>query len=66
MIWLVFFPLSLVVTLLLGVVAPELAVGWRVLGTTLVMTPVMTYVALPWMTRALGWWLAGEPAPWRR
>lgn len=66
MIWLVFFPLSLVVTLLLGVVAPDLPVGWRVLGTTLVMTPAMTYAALPWMTRALGWWLAGEPAPWRR
>ncbi|VXC31221.1 antibiotic biosynthesis monooxygenase [Nocardioides sp. AX2bis] len=66
MIWLVFFPLSLVVTLLLGALAPDLAPLWRVLGTTLVMTPVMTYVALPWMTRALGWWLAGEPAPWRR
>ena len=29
------------------------------------MTPVMTYVVLPRMTQALGWWLHGRPAPWR-
>ena len=33
--------------------------------TTLVMTPLMTYVVLPRMTRALEWWLHGRPAPWR-
>ncbi len=66
MIWLVFFPLSLTVTVALGALLPDLDVVPRVLGTTLLMTPVMTYVALPWMTRALGWWLAGDPPPWRR
>jgi len=29
----------------------------RVLGTTVVMTPIMTYLVLPRMTKALGWWL---------
>ena len=36
-----------------------------VLLSTLAMTPVMTYVVLPRMTRALEWWLHGRPAPWR-
>ena len=66
MIWLVFFPLSLSVTLLLGSLIPGVAVGFRVLLSTLAMTPVMTYLALPWITRQLSWWLAGEPAPWKK
>ena len=65
MIWLVFFPLSLAVALLLGQVAPDLHVVPRVLASTLVMTPVMTYVALPFVTSRLDWWLKGQPAPWR-
>jgi antibiotic biosynthesis monooxygenase (ABM) superfamily enzyme len=56
-IWLTFFPLSLLTTLLLGVVAPDLPVVLRVLVTTVVMTPVMTYLALPFMTARLAWWL---------
>ena len=47
MIWTAFFPLSLVAALLLGAVAPGLAVVPRVLVTTVVMTPVMTYLVLP-------------------
>jgi uncharacterized protein len=31
-----------------------------------VMTPVMTYVVLPQLTRRLDWWLHGRRAPWRR
>lgn len=65
-IWLAFFPLSLIVTFLSGRYLPEMALVARVLGTTLVMTPLMTYLVLPRMTRALGWWLQGQPAPWRR
>ena len=34
--------------------------------TVLVMTPLMTYVLLPWITRQMSWWLQGKPAPWRR
>ena len=65
-IWLAFFPLSLLSSWVLAQVAPDLALVERVLLTTLVMTPLMTYVVLPRMTRALSWWLQGEPPPWRR
>ncbi|MCW2843134.1 MAG: Antibiotic biosynthesis monooxygenase [Nocardioides sp.] len=65
-IWLAFFPLSLLVAWLFGQVAPGLPLVERALASTLLMTPVMTYVVLPRMTRALGWWLQGRPAPWRR
>jgi antibiotic biosynthesis monooxygenase (ABM) superfamily enzyme len=66
MIWFAFFPLSLGVTLLLGELLPGLATPPRVLVSTLLMTPVMTYLVLPWLTRTLSWWLEGRPAPWRR
>jgi antibiotic biosynthesis monooxygenase (ABM) superfamily enzyme len=63
-IWLAFFPLSLVVTWLTGSFT-DLPLVPRVLLSTVVMTPVMTYVVLPRMTTALAWWLAGDPPPWR-
>jgi antibiotic biosynthesis monooxygenase (ABM) superfamily enzyme len=65
-IWLAFFPLSLAVAWLFGRYAPGLMLVERVLLSTLAMTPVMTYLVLPRMTQALGWWLHGERAPWRR
>ena len=34
--------------------------------TTVAMTPVMTYLVLPQLTRRLDWWLQGRSAPWRR
>jgi hypothetical protein len=64
-IWLAFFPLSLLSGWALGATVPGLPLLPRVLLTTLVMTPLMTYVVLPRMTRALEWWLHGRPAPWR-
>jgi antibiotic biosynthesis monooxygenase (ABM) superfamily enzyme len=64
-IWLAFFPLSLLMSWLLGLTAPGLPLLPRVLLSTVVMTPLMTYVVLPRMTRALEWWLHGRPAPWR-
>ncbi|HSE69353.1 MAG TPA: antibiotic biosynthesis monooxygenase [Nocardioidaceae bacterium] len=66
MIWLAFFPLSLLTTLVLGRLTPDLATPTRVLVSTIVMTPVMTYLVLPRLTRWLDWWLHGRPAPWRR
>ena len=66
MIWTAFFPLSLLTGLLLRDVAPGLSILPRVLLTTVVMTPVMTYVVLPQLTRRLDWWLQGRRAPWRR
>lgn len=57
-IWLAFFPTSLALTYLLM----PLAEGWppalRVLVTTLVATPWMTYVFLPVVTRLFRRWLA--------
>lgn len=57
MIWTAFFPLSLVIGLLLSRFAPALPIVPRVLVTTLVMTPVMTYLVLPQLTRRLARWL---------
>lgn len=57
-IWLTFFPLSLLTAWLFGIVAPDVALVPRVFLSTVLMTPVMTYLALPRMTRLLGWWLA--------
>jgi antibiotic biosynthesis monooxygenase (ABM) superfamily enzyme len=65
-IFLVFFPLSLLVNWLGVHLAADVALPLRVLGSVLLMTPVMTYVALPWITRRMEWWLQGQPAPWRR
>lgn len=53
-----FFPLSLAVNYL---VIHTPLVDWplplRVLVTIVVMTPLMTYVVLPWITRRMSWWL---------
>lgn len=56
-IFLVFFPLSLLVNWLSSELVPDLFLPLRVLLAVLVMTPVMTYLALPWMTRRMQWWL---------
>lgn len=64
-IFLVFFPLSLVVNWLGGKYLADLWLPARVLVSVLAMTPVMTYLALPWITRKMEWWLQGRPAPWR-
>jgi antibiotic biosynthesis monooxygenase (ABM) superfamily enzyme len=65
-IFLVFFPLSLAVNWLAREYAGGVLLPLRVLLSVLVMTPVMTYAALPWVTRAMSWWLSGQPPPWRR
>lgn len=65
-IFLVFFPLSLVVNWASGHLLADAWLPLRVLISVLVMTPVMTYLALPWITRRMEWWLHGRPAPWRR
>lgn len=65
-IFLVFAPLSLVVNYLFHWLLPDLALPLRVLTSVLVMTPTMTYLALPWMTRRMEWFLQGQPPPWRR
>ena len=71
-IWLVFYPLNLLATVTLWVwladvpVALRVAavpVALRVAAVTLALTPLMTYVLLPWITRRLAWWLQGRS--WR-
>ncbi|WP_123380331.1 antibiotic biosynthesis monooxygenase [Pseudokineococcus lusitanus] len=63
----VFLPLSLLVNLTLGAaIADHVPLWLRVVVTTTLMTPVMTYLALPWATRRLQWFLDAEPPPWRR
>ena len=61
-IWLGFFPLNLAFTSLVNWLIP----GWHqlwplvtVLVTTLILTPIMTYLLLPFVTRMLHPWLQG-------
>ncbi|TQM62608.1 antibiotic biosynthesis monooxygenase [Humibacillus xanthopallidus] len=56
-IWLAFFPTSLALTVLLAPVSAGWPVVLRVLVSTLVATPWMTYVFLPFVTRLCGRWL---------
>ncbi|MEU8157591.1 antibiotic biosynthesis monooxygenase [Micromonospora sp. NPDC048986] len=64
-IWLAFFPLSLTATLLTSHFLDAVPLAARVLLMTLCLTPLMTYLVLPRITRALHWWLHGQRAPWR-
>ncbi|MDO9457245.1 antibiotic biosynthesis monooxygenase [Nocardioides sp.] len=64
-IFLVFFPLSVAANYLSRELLADVVLPLRVLATVLVMTPLMTYLFLPWITRRLQWWLQGQPPPWR-
>ncbi|MEV4478250.1 antibiotic biosynthesis monooxygenase [Micromonospora coxensis] len=64
-IWLAFFPLSLTATLLTARFIGDAPLALRTLIMTLCLTPLMTYLVLPRITRALHWWLHGQAAPWR-
>lgn len=56
-IFLVFFPLSLLMNWLGARYAATWPLPLRVLTSVLIMTPVMTYAALPWVTRQMQWFL---------
>ena len=58
-IWLGFFPTNLLASWLLGFVPGfvEWPLWARVLLATVLLTPVMTYAVLPWVTRMLRPWL---------
>lgn len=56
-IFLVFYPLSLAGNALLGLVNEGWPLWLRVLTLVVVVTPIMTYFALPLVTRALRPWL---------
>ncbi|WP_110181192.1 antibiotic biosynthesis monooxygenase [Nocardioides solisilvae] len=57
-IFLVFFPLSLTANWVSGRTIGDWALPLRVLASVLVMTPLMTYVLLPFATRRMQWFLA--------
>ena len=66
-IFLVFYPLSALVNWgAAETPVHEWPLLLRVLLTIAVMTPVMTYAALPWITRRMQWFLQGQPPPWRQ
>ncbi|GAB1642298.1 antibiotic biosynthesis monooxygenase [Krasilnikovia sp. MM14-A1259] len=65
-IWVGFFPISLISALTLAPLLATQHVVLRTLVTTLCLTPIMTYLVLPRITAALQWWLHGQPPPWRR
>jgi antibiotic biosynthesis monooxygenase (ABM) superfamily enzyme len=56
-IWLGFFPLSLLAAVTLGHLLADVNVVLRTLATTLCLTPIMTYLVLPRVTRILQPWL---------
>jgi antibiotic biosynthesis monooxygenase (ABM) superfamily enzyme len=56
-IWLVFFPMNLLATVTLGAALDDVHVVLRVLVLTALLTPLMVYVVLPWITARLQWWL---------
>lgn len=65
-IWTAFFPTNLAAQAALTPFVGAWPLVPRVLVLTLLLTPVMTYLVLPFVTRRLQWWLEGRPAPWRR
>ncbi|WP_430591682.1 antibiotic biosynthesis monooxygenase [Humidisolicoccus flavus] len=62
-IWLGFFPVNLAATFMLGLIPGflELPLWTRVLATTLLLTPIMVYLVLPFVTRQLRPWLQRSP-----
>ncbi|RFA10744.1 antibiotic biosynthesis monooxygenase [Subtercola boreus] len=56
-IFIVFYPLSVLANYLAAPLLGDWPIWARVLVTVIVLTPVMTYLALPFVTRALRPWL---------
>jgi antibiotic biosynthesis monooxygenase (ABM) superfamily enzyme len=56
-IFLVFYPLSLGANALLGAFIPDWPLWARAFVAVVLVTPVMTYLAMPFVTRALRPWL---------
>jgi len=56
-IFIVFYPLSLATNFVLSGFTGDWALPWRVLLLVAIVSPIMTYIALPLVTRALRPWL---------
>ena len=57
LIWMAFFPVNLLATVTLGRLLTSWPVVPRVLVMTATLTPIMTYLVLPALTRRLEGWL---------
>jgi antibiotic biosynthesis monooxygenase (ABM) superfamily enzyme len=57
-IFLVFFPLSIAANYAAKDLLADVWLPVRVLVIVAVMTPIMTYFALPWITKRLHGWLS--------
>ncbi len=64
-IFIVFYPLSLLANLGLSTFASRWPLELRVLLLVVIVSPIMTYFALPLVTRALRPWLMRRPRPAR-
>jgi antibiotic biosynthesis monooxygenase (ABM) superfamily enzyme len=63
-IWVVYFPTLLLVSVLFQAQLATLSVFWRVFLTTASMTPVLSFILIPLVTRLLhGWLHPGQPRP---
>jgi antibiotic biosynthesis monooxygenase (ABM) superfamily enzyme len=58
-IFMVFLPLSLTANAIASQTIAEWPLVPRVVLVTTLMTPLMTYVFLPWVTKRMAWWLHG-------
>jgi antibiotic biosynthesis monooxygenase (ABM) superfamily enzyme len=56
-IFIAFFPLSLGANYAARALVPDWSLVLRILASSLVMIPLMTYVVMPWITRLLAPWL---------
>ena len=56
-IWLAYFPVLLVFSILVSEHLSILPVFWRVLITSVILTPIMVFVCIPVISRVLQRWL---------
>lgn len=63
-IWIAYFPMLLLFSVTFSEPLRGLPVFWRVLITTLVMTPVLSFICIPVITRVLHRWL--QPAQMKK
>lgn len=56
-IWIAYFPVLLVFSILLNAQLSAMPVFWRVFVTTVCMTPILSFVCIPVVTRLLKGWL---------
>ncbi|SUV68048.1 membrane protein [Bordetella avium] len=64
--WIAYFPMLLLFSTLLNEQLSALPLFWRVLVTTASMTPVLSFVCIPVITRLLHRWLHATPAARRQ